>query len=65
MPLTTYKAYINQKYDEVLTGGCIGELDIFAADLKYSVFTASTSMSGGRHVKRKTNKRKQRVYKNK
>ena len=59
------KAYINQKYDEVLTGGCIGELDIFAADLKYSVFTASTSMSGGRHVKRKTNKRKQRVYKNK
>ena len=63
--------YINQKYDEVLTGGCIGELEIFANDVNQnSIFTASASMSGGRHVKRntnkrKTNKRKQRVYKHK
>ena len=51
-------AYITQKYDEVLTGGSIGELDIFASNENQdSVFTASTSMSGGRKVKRKTKKR--------
>jgi hypothetical protein len=55
------EAYINQKYDEVLTGGCIGELTIFATDLKKdSIFTASTNISGGRKVK-PTKKRKQRV----
>ena len=57
------EAYINQKYDEVLTGGCIGELTIFATEFKKdSIFTASTSMSGGRKVKRKT-KTKKRVCK--
>lgn len=54
-------AYINQQYNAVLTGGSIGQLEIFVDDLtKDSKFTSEiiSDLGGLRKRKRKTNKRK-------